>query len=572
MAGGLPSLGKRLAVGIAIIALALAGIAGAAEPAPATDEFVVVLPVKNAATHALLRGLLKDSDPIRRGEAIVALGRIGDAADAAAIRARLADDDPGVRALALNALAQLGTSAEDGILEKLAGDSDSAVRAALYASAPRAFFERRPDIVERGLQDSSPLARAAAADRADILAWTPEVAVRRLEAEPDSGVRARLVRARARRTDEARAPLLRAALESADAAARQAAFDSLTAEDAATFGAMAVEALGRERGAAAAAAIAAAARLKPAGAAAALARRLAAETDPMLWPILCEALGAFDGDAVALDALAAEIRRRRSFFAQAAAVRALGGFRALSPAAALVEAARDADPRLRARAAEQLGGVGGAEAETALWALLDDDEPSVLVAAMDALRRCGAKADAARPARVRALDGRADPDVTAAAIRLRGALGDRDAIPSLVQRLRRIGGDDPPAPRAAALEALIALGHGAETARAAEIATKKVLPPTALTPERRTDHLHVRRAALRYLERFGGAAEAEILLRGFEELPESGLRPDLARALTKLAGRPYRALPDYRYVTHAVESLDAPSQPAAPPLPGVAAE
>jgi len=548
-------------------AAALAIAAGAAAE-PAT---VVVLPVKNAATHAIIRGRLDEPDPAARAEALDALARIADPADRDSILARLDDADARVRAEALRALARRGETADDETLSRLIREGDATARRAVFDHAPAAFFERRPELVSAGLADPNPLVRASAAARAGALDEPPEDAVRRIAAEPDPAVRERLVRARAARRDAARAPVLRAALESDDRILRQTALDCLTPDDA-EFAAAALARAERERGAVAAAAIAAAARLRPAGGAAALLRRLETETDPVLRPLLCSALGAYDGDPAVVAALAGELRQGRGYSAQTAAAQALDRLTAPGVAAAVAARAGDADPRVRALVAQLLGARREPAAVATLWGMLDDPDASVLVAALEALHRLGSPRAGARLDRVRALEAHEHPDVVAGAIRVRGDLGDREAIPGLAQRLRRVRVDIPSAPRAAALDALVALGHGSEVKRAVELAAKNVVPPSQLNPEPIPDHIDVRRAALRYLERFGDAAAAERLLASFDEVPIAELRPDIARTAEKLTGRPHRALPDHRYIEYSVESLDEPSHPPWPPNPGVAPE
>jgi len=557
--------------GLAALALALGAAAAPVRGAPAAEATVIVLPVKNAATHAIIRGRLDETDPVVRAEALDALARIGDPADRAAIHGRLDDGDPRVRAEALRALARRGESADEAALVRLAGDGSAVVRRAVFDHAPDAFFERRPDLVAAGLAETDPAVRAAAARRAAVLDESPDALRQRIAAESDPAVRARLLCAFAGRNDGVRPIVLRAALEGDDRVLRQTALECLTPDDAA-FAATALALAERERGAVAAAALGAVARLRPAGGAVTLIRRLDVERDPALWPPLCAALGVFDGDPAVVAALAGELRRRRGFSAQSAAAQALAGLTTPGIAAATAAGAGNGDPRVRVLVARILGGRREPASGATLWKMLDDAEASVLIAALEALHRLGSPREGARLDRVRALDSHEHPDVVAGAIRVRGDLGDREMIPALVQRLRRVRIDIPSSPRAAALDALIALGHGGEVRRAVELVAKNVVPPSQMNPEPIPDDPAVRRAALRYLERFGDAAAAERMLASFDEVPIPELRPDIARTASRLTGRRYRALPNYQHLIYSVESLDEPSHPPWPPNPGVAPE
>lgn len=532
---------------------------------------LVVLPVKNAATHQMLRERLNEPDAVDRIEALDALARIGDPADRERILARLADTDARVRAEALHALARRGESADAATLDRLATDDSALVRAAVFEHAPDSFFRERPERVAAGLSDPQLPLRAAAARRVGVLNETAEAFWSRITREPEPAVRERLLRARVASPDDpARAALLRAALDGPDRVLRQTALECLSPEDV-DFAASALALAEREQGAVAAAAFAALARLRPPGAATLLIRRWGTENDPALWPPLCAALGAFDGDPAVVSALTEALRGNRGRAVQTAAAAALEKLTAPEVVAAVATAAGDRDARVRAAVARILGGRREPEAAATLWRMLDDAEPDVL-AALEALYRQGAPRAGARLDRVRALEGHENAEVVAAAIRLRGVLGDRDAIPALARRLHNLNRESHPAPRAAALEALTALGHAGEVQRAIELAAKKVIPPSATNPEPTPDHLDVRRAALRYLERFGNASDGERLLVSFDEVPPAQLRPDIARALSRMTGRPYRALPDYGYRSYSVESLDEPSHPAWPPIPGVAPE
>ncbi len=539
--------------------------------AHAAEPNIIELPVKNPATHAILRNQLEATEPVLRAEALDALAHIGDPGDAAAVRARLHDPDARVRAEALRAMARRGETADDTDLARLAADADRIVRCTVFAHGPADFFRRRPDQVERGLNDAKPEVRVAAAAHVAALALAPEDAARRMLAESDSAARAAWLRSLAAAGGALRDAGLRAALtSSADRALVQTALEIVARGDAGFDDAVLSRARA-ERGAVAAAAIAAAARVRCAGASQVLGQRLETENDPALWPALCEALGVLD-DETAVAALAAELQRRRGFAAQSAAVRALGGMKTLGASATLVAATRDPDPRVRTLAAETLGARREASAAAALWLMLDDGEAEVITAALQALHRLGTPRAGARPDRLRALTNHENPNVVAGAIRIRGDLGDRDMIPDLVQRLRRVRIDVPAEPRAAALDAMIALGHGAEVRRAIELVAKNVVPPSQYNPQPMPDSPSVRRAALRYLERFGDAAAAATMLAAFDELPPPDLRDDIARTATKLTGRPHRALPDYRYRSYDVESLQPPSHPSSPEKPGVVAE
>lgn len=540
--------------------------------ASAADPMVVVLPVKNAATHEMLRERLNEPDAADRMEALDALACIGDPADHERILARLADSYARVRAEALRALARRGESADDATLERLATDDSALVRAAVFAYVPDAFFRERPERVATGLADTEFRVRAAAAQRAAFLNESAEAFWSRITREPEPAVRERLLRARAATLeDPARAALLRAALDGTDRVLRQTALECLSPEDA-DFAAAALALAERERGAVAAAAFAALARLRPPGTVALLIRRWETESDPALWPPLCAALGTFDTDPAVVAALAKALRGDRGHIVHQTAAAALEKLTAPEVVAAVTAAAGDKDARVRAAVARILGGRSEPAAAATLWRMLDDAEPSVLAAALEALHRRGAPRDGARLDRVRSLENHENAEVVAGAIRLRGDLGDRDAIPALARRLHNLNRESHPAPRAAALEALIALGHAGEAPRAIELAAKKVIPSTATNPEPTPDHIAVRRAALRYLERFGDAAAAEELLAAFDDVPPPELRPDIARAVSRMTGRPYRALPDYSYRAYSVESLEEPSHPAWPPIPGVAPE
>ena len=61
------------------------------------DTGIILLPVKDAATHEMLRASLRDHDPLVRIQGLVALATIRDPADAPAIRALLTDPVAAVR-------------------------------------------------------------------------------------------------------------------------------------------------------------------------------------------------------------------------------------------------------------------------------------------------------------------------------------------------------------------------------------------------------------------------------------------------------------------------------------------
>ncbi|AMV26423.1 HEAT repeat protein [Gemmata sp. SH-PL17] len=120
---------------------------------------------------------------------------------------------------------------------------------------------------------------------------------------------------------------------------------------------------------------------------------------------------------------------------------------------AIAAQVRAADPDVRCRVAEQLGGITEPWACDELLVLLKDMMPEVRNAALDALRRQGPNATAAL---IQALEY-ADPKVAVPAANVLGELRDLDAVRPLLL-VMKFGS---PEIRAAATRALISYGRTA---------------------------------------------------------------------------------------------------------------
>ena len=90
----LASVGRKLAAGFLLL---LAGTAAGQVLETNWETGIILLPVKDAATHAMLRASLRDTDPLVRIQGLVALTTIRDPADESLIRALQSDPVAAVR-------------------------------------------------------------------------------------------------------------------------------------------------------------------------------------------------------------------------------------------------------------------------------------------------------------------------------------------------------------------------------------------------------------------------------------------------------------------------------------------
>jgi HEAT repeat protein len=430
---------------------------------------------------AALLGRLDDTEPEVREAVVLALARLGDRSAVVPLVGKIQDARPGVRQRVARALGVLGDPRASSALALALRDPDETVRVAALEALGRLRAEDAvATIVSFLAEEKRPLVREAAL-----------AALAAIPSEP--GLEA-LVRSLATDDPRERSPV-RDALLAAGARAVPKLVLCLLGQPAVTQADGCALALGEIGGAEAADRIALALRkgvIRPQAGLRALSATREGRTlgtvleylsadDPWVRRAAIEATGALldpsqpDGRAVeplvrALDAA----HERRS--ERAALVTLLGKTGSPRASPVLVAMARATDPMLQLTALRALAWIGRAGQDAVLVEALDDDRPSVRLAAAEALRRTGASRTAGLL--LDRLERAAEVDRGAVALALIGPMAvteDQETLGRVEALIGAVGGGD----RDALIEAL-----GAAPGAAAVAALERILSGGADRPTR----------------------------------------------------------------------------------------
>ncbi len=557
---------------------------------------VVVHPVKDAATHDMLRSMLAEKDPVAREEALRALGRIGDPNDAGLVRERVRDPHPQVRLAAVRAAGTLGLSLTPEELEALSRDASPAVRAAVVAAIPSLAAPGKLDHWKRGLADKDAPVRRAAALAAARLAGSAKFVQEQWTSETDGAAAAEMFRVllRAQRATPDRLRLLPPALASEHPGVVAAAISAMETAETEALGETILEKLGDPYRVVQDAAVRAAGRLKLEASVPALLEMLD-DADAALRPAICATLGLMGGSD-SVQALAQRLADDRDLFTQQAAADALRKIHSDEACEALVlmlesprtttrrESVRvlgqwdepglainvnpllkDSEPVVAAEAAQALGRLKHASSRLLLLERLKKGPAAVQERVAWALGQYRAKEAVPQLSKLLSSKHEALEATSAEAL---GLIGDKTAWPAMRKMLFAML-EHGATVRIKTLHALQRMGDRESLPRAFQIVTEKVIPPTPMMPLPTYDATPVREAALQFVIAHGDAATGEKLLKSFADTPPSDLRPTLAAAATKLTGRTYQPIPDESHTRYSVESLGPPPYPTVPPTPGL---
>ena len=525
-------------------------------------------PVKDAATHEMLRAVAGESDPVDRSQALQALARINDpATDGAVVLGLCRDPDPRLRADAWRAAAVLGLEIPADLLREGARDPAPAVRAAAFTAWSVLGSEPDPDLLAAGLEETDPAVRTAAFVCATALETDHAPLVDQLRREEDPLARLGLFRALAAAGKTDHAALIAWGLDRDDARVRAQALHSALPEDG-VAGETLIALMGSPQPTLREAAVEAADRLQCLEAIT-HSLRLLPEADSSLRQVICHGAGVLEGTNV-IQALQSVITEDTDHRVRTAALDAL--FQIHTPASlyAITSFLRHADTRLRVSAMERMGKWGDAEVALRLFPILDEEDPVILQTALEALLELAHPGLSDHRDRMVALAQTLEGRMAAAAIRGLGFVGHRDIIPYLHQILNTIAFEDPHQKRLAALEVLQQFENAELIARAFDLVTKRVVPPPPNFPVAGPsyDHDLVRAEALRYIARYDEAEHALTILDRIEDVPQVETRKMLIRFLKHLSGEDYEFVPFQRFRMYLVESSAPNPYPRADP-PGV---
>ncbi len=569
--------------------LFIMGISAFAAVATAGTNWVGVVthPVKDEATHAMLREMLGENDPVAREEALRALANIRDPNDTGLILHRLSDPQARVRVMAVRAVAALGITPQPAELAKLVRDSDAPVRAAVMTALPDLAVTDKLDCLQQGLADADVTVRRAAAQMAAVLPGGAELVKGRWATETDGTAANAMFRLAAQ---DGSAQLLQQALANDHPAVVVAALDAAHA----AVSELVVEKLDDPATVVAEAAVRAIGRLQLAKGVRPLLKKLPA-ADTALRPEICVTLGVLGG-ASATAVLAQRLADDPDLFTQQAAANALLTIHTDTAREELVLLLENPRATTRRETVRVLGQWKSSALATNINPLLTDPEPAVAAAAAEALGRL--RHPSSRPLLLeRLVQGpvmvqervawalgqyrarEAVPQLTkllwskndaleATVAEALGLIGDRDAWPAMHKMLYEML-EHGATVRVKTIQALQRMGDREMTPRVFQIVTEKVIPPTAVMPLPSYDATSVRVAALQFLMEWGDTATGEKLLKGFPDTPPRELRPALAKALTKLTGHAYEPVPDETHTLYSVESLGPVPYQSIPPSPGV---
>jgi HEAT repeat protein len=509
-----------------LLCLCLAGATFSQQPDVSTKPWtpLILHPVKDAATHELLRAALAEADPVVRERALEALGVIRDVADAARVRALLNSDSTPTRQQAAKTATLLGQSpppAQQAELSRVlpARDTMAAIADALRGTNLVALI--------RALHSLDAEAARREASTLTTLLRRPEVAVR------EAAVRA-VQRGQVVAAGGGLLPLL----EDADEGLRLASAETL----AGLFDSVPRPQL-----------------------TAAMVRRL--ELDPSSQVRRAAGLtlvALHDGPArAALLRLLAHARG----VTRASAAEAVGVWGEVELAGALHPLLTDREDLVARAAAHALGRLRNAESKAPLLAAFETRGPVVQERAAWALGEL--RSTNAVPALAALLPKTTDEALKVSVVAALGKIGDKRALPPLREVLLRIVlTNNLPKAREAAFTALTGFGDKPAIPRAVQMVTTPVVPPfPGAGPTYDEDYIRI--AALRFLGAVGDRAAGAALLAGLKDPVPRDVRPAVAEALGKLLGRSYTPVPDEDYRRYFIESTATRVIQSAPP-PGVA--
>ena len=509
-----------------LVALLLVVVSACAqEPDTAKPPWtpLILHPVKDAATHELLRAALTESDPLVRERALEALAFIRDPADAARVRALLNSESLPTRQQAAKVAAQLGLtlSSEQRAL------SEQASPGKLSPPPPEALRSSNVALLVRAVQALD--GEAARRESATLLALLrrPEVVVR--EAAMNACSLGKITAA---------APELLRQLDDADEGLRLAACRALFM-------------VGQD--------------IPQADMITAMVRRM--ELDPS--SMVREAAGLVlvlpkPADQPAIDALLKLFQHPRGETRASAAGTAgiLWAKPELAPA--LHPLLSDREDLVARAAANALGILKNPNSKALLLTAFETRGPVVQERAAVALGEL--RSTNAVPALVALLPKTTDEALKVSIVEALGKIGDPRALPPLRQVLLQILlNNNLPRAREAAFGALTRFRDKLAVPRAIDIVTKPVVPPLpGAGPTYDEDYIRI--AALRFLAEVGDRAAGAAVLAGLKDPVNREVRPVVAETLERLLGKNYRPLPDQDFRRYFIESMTPnPVQPVRPP-------
>jgi HEAT repeat protein len=540
-------------------------------------QSVVEWPVKDAATHEMLRGAFTEKDRVVRAEIVEALGVVGDRADADRIRAGMKDPDGSVRAVAIRAAGAMKLRLTDKETEVLLADSSVPVRRALMEQAAIICGDSAGRVLSKGLSDPAVEVRYFAG-QSSVTRQEWAAVLRGLWERERDGAVAGMMYAGALRWagDGEREELIKRGLKSAQLPVVLAAL-----RNAMVATADIVDLLGHEQ---VVVRIEVVRCLRRTGYKSATPRLMEMVTakDCGLRELICGALGELAGDE-AVPVLGVRVREDEAFLVQVAAAGALTKIHTPKALETLVELTGLSRASSREAAARALGGWGDSVVGDRLMGLLDDAEARVMAAAADSLGRLRASRGVSAlmtragsgPAEVQervvwalgeigakesvlVLVGmlrNGDQRVESRAVESLGKIGDTTVIPALRKVLVQMGAHDYTV-RAEALKVLTQMRDKESVKRAIQLATERVVPPPPGTTEKLYDQDEVRIEALKLVRELGDKSSGEAILRGLTEAPTFAVRVHVASIVSQLTGANYVPVPDERYRSSTIESCD----------------
>ena len=494
---------------------------------------MVFHPVKDAATHELLRGVLPEPDPVVRERALESLGLIRQPEDLALVRKFLEAPFEATRQRAARTAEALGAPL---------GSRDAAAAAATRRGAgvgagAGASGAKVAATIAEGLRSENPAIVADTLRRMDagVVPANAAAVLAKLE-DAEIVVQEEAVRAVGRGALAQAVPQLLKKLGDADEGLRR-----VSAEALAILGAKG------ERGAVIAGVVA----------------RLETDESSLVRVAAGNVLVALHDEA-ALAALRKLFTHARGVTRQAAA-QTLGAWGDAALAGELEPLLEDAEDLVARTAAEALGQLKNSQAKAPLLAQLPLRKPFVQEKIAWALGELRATEAIGALAKLAATD---QENLKVEVVRALGKTGDKAALPFLRQVLFSISVTNlMPRPRVAALESLQDARDKAAIPRALELVTKRVVPPPPGGGPSH-DENSVRVAALRFLAALGDKTTGAALQAAFTEIAPRDIRAAVAETYSALTGRVYLPVPDEDSRPHFVESIAVPTRPPVP-VPGV---
>ena len=485
---------------------------------------LVLHPVKDAATHDLLRGVLNEPDPVVRERALEALGLVKAPQDAALVRKLLDFPFEATRQQAARTAGSLDVPLRPSDLAA-ANTTRRIVPATTHPPLAQALRSTDAAVV------ASALHRMNAAD----VQSNSSAILARLDG-PEIALQEEAVRASGRGGLAQAIPHLLLKLDDPDEALRRASAEALDV----------LSAKGQ--------------RLEIIGG---VVKRLETDDSSLVREAAGRVLLTMHDDS-ALAALRKLLRHDRGVTRHAAA-QTLGGWGEPAIARDLEPLLADPADLVARIAAESLGRLGNAQSKAPLIAALKGRKPFVQEKIAWALGELRATEAIGAVTELLATEQEA---LKVEAVRALGKTGDKRALPPLRQVLASISALNPmPRTRVAALEALQAAGDKPSIPRAIALVTQPVVPPVPGGGPTYDESI-VRVAALKFLAALGDKATGAALQAGFKVMAPRDIRPAVAETYTVLTGRTYVPLPDEAFQPHFVESVGFLT-PTPLPLPGV---